>query len=266
MIVLIAGVSGGLGGVIGDTLTQEGMKVYGTMRKPEGHESEYSFDLLPMEITSEQSVQECVDEVVKREGRIDVVINCVNQLLMGTTEEQTVEEVAGLMDINVLGSLRLNKAVLPVMLKQGSGTIVTMSSGAGILAIPFASAYAASKFAVEAMCESLHYELMNENIDIVIMQPVAMRMDRPATGAHLDLFKNVTSESKTHQMIRRMDADTQGSKLPPEAVAKKIHDVITSRKKPLRVPMDKSKAFSFLKRIAPQFVLDRALSTVADKY
>jgi hypothetical protein len=89
------------------------------------------------------------------------------------------------------------------------------------------------------------------NIDVVIMQPVAMHMDRPATGSHLRTVKNVPANSRTHKMVERMAADTAASKLTPEMVSAKIYEVITSQKKPLRVPMDRAKVMSVVKRLLP---------------
>jgi short-subunit dehydrogenase len=157
MVVLITGASGGLGTVLGSLLSRKGLKVYGTMRNPEGRESDYPFTLLPMEVNSDESVQACVDEVVEREGRIDVLINCVNQMIIGSVEEQSVEEVQDLFNANIFGVMRVCKAVIPVMKKQRGGTIVNMSSLGGILAVPFMSAYTSSKFCLEDMSEALYY-------------------------------------------------------------------------------------------------------------
>jgi short-subunit dehydrogenase len=97
------------------------------------------------------------------------------------------------------------------------------------------------------------------NIDVVIMQPVAMHMDRPATGAHLETVKNVTSDSFSHRMVDRMAKDTVASKLTPEIVAEKIYSVITREKKPLRVPMDRARVVTLIKRLAPQSLIDRMI-------
>jgi len=255
MIVLITGASGGLGRVLGRTLVEKGMTVYGTMRQPEGVEE--TFPILPMEITDSESVARCVKEVLAREGRIDVLINCVNQMFIGSVEEQTVEEVQSLYDTNVFGVLRVCKEVLPSMRAQGTGTIVNMSSLGGLLAVPYMSAYTSAKFALEAMTEALYHEVKADGVDVVILQPVAMKMDRPATGAHLTTVKGVTPDSRSHAMVARMAKDTAASPLSPEAVAEKIYAVITSDRKPLRVPMDKAKAVTLLKRVAPQSLIDR---------
>jgi short-subunit dehydrogenase len=259
MVVLITGASGGFGSVLGKLLTDEGMTVYGTCRNPSGLKNQAPFPMLAMETTDTESVQNCVDEVIQRGGRIDVVVNCINEMIIGSVEEQTVEEVQSVYETNVFGALRVCKAVLPAMRRQGTGTIISMSSLGGILAVPYMSAYTSAKFALEAMTEALYHEVKGDGIDVVIMQPVAMHMDRPATGSHLRTVANATEDSPTNQMVIRMAKDTEASKLTPEAVAKKVFQIITSRKKPLRVPMDRAKVLSIVKRLAPQFVVDHLL-------
>ncbi len=86
-----------------------------------------------------------------------------------------------------------------------------------------------------------------------------MAMDRPATGAHLHTVKNVAEGSMSLRMLDRMERDTAASGLTPEAVAKRVHELIRSSKRPLRVPMDKAKALSIVKRLAPQSVIDRMI-------
>lgn len=262
MVVLITGASGGFGRVLGKILATEGMTVYGTSRNPTGNDT--SFPMLPMEVTDPASVEKCVSDVLEKEGRIDVVVNCVNEMFIGSVDEETVEEVRGLYDTNVFGALRVCKQVLPIMRRQGSGTIVNMSSLGGLIAVPYMSAYTSAKFALEAMSEALHHELRRENIDIVIMQPVAMHMDRPATGAHLKTVANAAPDSPTHRMVTRMAKDTAASKLTPEIVARRVHQVIVSSKKPLRVPMDRAKPLTIVKRLAPQFVIDRMIAGLVD--
>ena len=259
MIVLITGASGGLGPVLGKTLIGRGLTVYGTTRHPEGRENDSPIPLLKMEITNEASIRACIDEVVKREGRIDVVINCANEMFIGNTQEESVEEVRALYDVNVFGALRVARQVLPTMLDQGSGTIVNMSSLGGLLAVPYMGAYTSAKFALEAMTEALYHEVKPRGIDVVIMQPVAMRMDRPAVGSHLRIVAGATPDSFSHNVAAQMAADTEASKLTPEIVAAKIYEVITNKNKPLRVPMDRAKVITLIKRLVPQSVINRLI-------
>jgi short-subunit dehydrogenase len=259
MVVLITGASGGLGSVLATTLKDRGMTVYGTMRDPSHDAHDRDFTMLPMEIGDSDSVNRCIEQVLEREGRIDVVVGCVNRMLIGSLEETSAEEMKSLYDTNVFGALRVCKAVLPAMRAQGRGTIVSMSSLGGLLAVPYMSAYTSSKFALEAMSEALHHEVRRHGIDVVIMQPVAMAMDRPATGAHLELVAGAGPDSFSHKMLERMARDTAASKLTPQQVAEKIHEVITRRKKPLRVPLDRARLLSVVKRLAPQAVIDRLM-------
>jgi short-subunit dehydrogenase len=257
MIVLITGASGGFGSVLAATLAERGMKVYGTMRNPDATHGDRPFTALAMEVTDTESVENCVNEVLGREGRIDVLINCVNQMVIGSVEEQSVEEVRSLYDTNVFGVMRVCQRVLPAMRAQGGGTIVNMSSLGGLIAVPYMSAYTSAKFALEAFSEALYHEVKAEGIDVVIMQPVAMHMDRPATGGHLRLVDGVEGGSRSHAMLRRMTADTAASKLTPDKVADRVHQVICLDKKPLRVPMDKAKPLTLVKRLAPQSLIDK---------
>ena len=155
---------------------------------------------------------------------------------------------------------RVCQAILPIFRRQAAGTIVNMSSLGGLLAVPYMGAYTSAKFALEAMSEALYHELRATNIDVVIMQPVAMQMDRPATGSHLHLASGVKQGSRSHAMLAKMTADTAASKLTPEAVSAKILQVIQAKKKPLRMPMDKAKALGVVKRLAPQSVIDRLIA------
>ncbi len=260
MVVLITGASGGFGRVLGEFLTEQGMTVYGSARNPGGLTEAAPFAMLAMEVSDESSVQSCVAQVLEREGRIDVVVNCVNEMMIGLVEEQTADEVRSLYETNVFGALRVWQQVLPAMRAQGSGLIVSMSSLGGLLAVPTMSAYTSAKFALEAMSEALHHELRGTGIDVVIMQPVAMAMDRPAMGSHLHTVENVEPGSPSLRMVERMARDTAASRLTPEAVARRVHAVIQSPKRPLRVPMDRAKPLSILKRLAPQSVIDRLVA------
>ncbi len=246
--------------MLGRLLVEKGLTVYGTMRDPSRREGEGAFPMLAMDVLDDASVEKCVAEVLGREGRIDVVINCVNQMIIGSVEEQTVDEVRALYDTNVFGVLRVCQHVIPVMRQQGKGTIVNMSSLGGLLAVPYMSAYTSAKFALEAMTEAMYHEVAADGIDVVIMQPVAMAMERPATGAHLSTVEGVAADSPSHKMVERMARDTAASNLTPEAVAQKIHQVITADKKPLRVPMDRARVLALLKGVAPQSVIDRLIS------
>jgi short-subunit dehydrogenase len=258
-VVLVCGASGGLGHVVAETLQARGMTVFGTMRAPGNAPQNFTFPVIAMDVTDEASVARCFDDVIDQTGRVDVVVNCVNQMILGSVEETAVEEVAALYDTNVLGAARIARAALPHMRAQGNGAIINMSSLGGVLAVPFLSAYTSAKFALEAFSEALYHEVKGDNIDVVIMQPVAMRMDRPETGDHLRAARNISPDSFTHKMLAQMAKDTAASKLTPEMVAQKIAEVVESKDRKLRYPMDRAKMLGMVKRLAPQWVVDRLI-------
>lgn len=259
MIVLIAGASGGLGRILAETLIKDGMTVYGTARNPEAYQDSLPCPLIAMQITEDESVNSAVQKVVDLEGRIDVVINCVNQMFIGSTEEQSVDQVVSLYNTNVFGSLRLFKAAAPIMRTQGSGTFVSMSSLGGLLAVPYMGAYTSAKFALEAASEAFYHEVKDDGIDVVIMQPVAMRMEREENGDHLYVVDGASSNSTSRQLLKGMERDTAKSKLTPHDVAKKISQVIQSKKRPLRVKMDKAIPLGIVKRLAPQWLINKLI-------
>ncbi len=253
--VLICGASGGLGRVMGEMFVNRGLTVYGTMRAPENAIDNFPFPMVAMDATDEASVARCLAEVKEKAGQIDVIINCVNNMVLGTVEETTMEEFQHLFDVNVFGVVRVCRQAVPIMRAQGGGTLINMSSLGGLLAVPYLSAYTSAKFAIETFTEALYHEMKGEPIDVVIMQPVAMRMDRPETGNHLHAVRNAAPDSPTHRMIKRMAKDTAESKLTPEMVSQEIYKVIHSKKKKLRYPMDRAKALTLVKRLAPQSMI-----------
>lgn len=256
-VILITGATGGLGQTLGRYLKAKGGTVYGTSRRAMERSSEVPFPLLSMDALDQDSVDQCIAELVGREGRIDVIINCVNEMIIGAVEETDVEEAKSLYDTNVFGVMRICRSIAEVMKSQGQGTIINMSSLGGLLAVPLMSSYTSAKFALEAFSEAFYHEMSRHNISVVIMQPVAMYMDRPETGHHLSLSSGVGENSPSHRMLKQMASDTAESKLTPEMVAAKIYEVIRQPSKPLRVPMDRARGLSMLKRILPQAAINK---------
>lgn len=261
---LVCGASGGLGQVLARTLQDAGMTVRGTMRNPgrdpgrdAGKSTDPGIHMLPMDVLDDASVEACLAMAAREMGSLDVVINCVNEMMLGSVEETSAQELERVYAVNVQGYAAIARAAVPLMRQQGNGLLVSMSSLGGILAVPILGAYTSSKFALEALSEALYQELKGENIDVVIMQPVAMHMDRPDVGDHLKIAQAAGEESLTHAVARLMAKDTRESKLTPEIVSAEILKVIRSKKRKLRYPLDRAKVVSKIKRIAPQSMIDK---------
>src|SRR5258707_15044480 len=157
-VALVTGASSGFGQATAARLSAQGFQVFGTSRAPL-HKEASSVELLPLDVNSETSVQMCVQTILGRTGRIDLLVNNAGFARAGGLEENSLEEAHAQFDTNVFGVLRLLKAVLPVMRKQGGGQIITVSSLLGVVAMPYLGLYASSKFALEGMIEGLSHEL-----------------------------------------------------------------------------------------------------------
>jgi len=183
-VVLITGSSTGFGRLFADTLARKGHTVFATMRDPEGRNAKNASEIrvlaekdslpiyvLELDVTDGGSVEQAVDAVVAKAGRIDVAINNAGYYVSGLAEATTTEQAQRLMDTNFLGPVRVNRAVLPNMRRQRSGVLMHISSGAGRVVLPSGGFYCASKFALEALAESYHYELAAQGIESVIVEP-----------------------------------------------------------------------------------------------
>ena len=132
--------------------------------------------MLPLDVNDDTSVSNAIDTIVKENGRIDVLVNNAGYDVFGSLEELTIDEIKGQFETNLFGVIRATKAVIPTMRKQGSGTIVNISSlGGRIGLMPFLTAYHSSKFAVEGFTESLRQELAPFNIDVILIEPGVIR-------------------------------------------------------------------------------------------
>lgn len=175
--ILITGSSTGIGRACAEHLARQGHQVYGTVRKPP--EAPLSFPTVPMDVTNEESVGNGIAQVVRSAGRLDVLINNAGMGYLGSVEETSIEEARRQFDINVFGVLRVCRAALPVLRRQGSGLIVNVSSIGGVIGLPFEGLYSASKFALEGMSEALRLEVRPFGIHVALVEPGDIRSDFP---------------------------------------------------------------------------------------
>jgi short-subunit dehydrogenase len=168
-VILITGISTGFGKESAGLLAAAGHKVYGTVRK-DCQVSE-KVNLLKMDLMDPSSIENAVKAVIEKEGRIDVLINNAGMHTGGPIETSPVENIKLQMDTNLLGTVILTKAVLPLMRKQGGGTIINFSSVGGLIGVPLQGFYSAAKFAIEGFSEALRMEVKQFNIKVVLINP-----------------------------------------------------------------------------------------------
>ncbi|MCZ6690613.1 MAG: SDR family oxidoreductase [Planctomycetota bacterium] len=168
-VVLVTGASSGIGKACAEHLSQLGHRVYGTSRNREVRVSGY--EMLRMDVTQERSVSGGIDRILEIEGKLDALVNSSGISMAGAVEDTSIEEAKLQFETNFFGTVRVCKAALPTMRQRQAGTIVNISSVAGIIALPFQALYSASKFALEGFSEALRIEVAPFGIRVVLVQP-----------------------------------------------------------------------------------------------
>jgi NAD(P)-dependent dehydrogenase (short-subunit alcohol dehydrogenase family) len=182
--ILVTGSTSGFGRLTVETLARQGYTVFAGMRAVAGKnapaaealralaEREHlALQIVEIDITDDASVVQAIESIVGITGRLDVVVNNAGISYSGPLEAFTLEQVHQQFDTNVFSVLRVNRAALPHMRRQGSGLLLQIGSIAGRLALPFQGLYAATKFALEGLTESYRYELAPFGIDAAIIEP-----------------------------------------------------------------------------------------------
>ena len=225
MNILVTGSSGGFGELITKTLAKDGHNVFATMRGIGGknvaaagklaewaRSESLSVEVLELDVTSQDSVDTAITKVLSSADHLDVVVNNAGIASRGPIESFTVAELHHVFDVNTFGSLRVNKAVLPGMREQKSGLIIQVTSSLGRLVMPMGNAYGASKFAMEAFAESLHYQLKPFSVDVAILEPGAFPtsvMDNALVGTESRILAAYNAVSNTRPNMPENPSDPQ---------------------------------------------------------
>lgn len=236
MIVLITGCSSGIGLATAVLLARKGMKVYASMRNLESKSRLEAavgakLEMLQLDVTDDSSVKRAVDAIIKKEGRIDVLINNAGYGLRGPVETVRIDEAKALFDVNFFGLMRVTQAVLPCMRQQKSGRIINISSIAGVAAKPDSDLYNASKFAVEAISEAMAPALSKWNVQVCVVEPGPVATDFP--GRSLKRGSRSVEGNPYDKIISVMQAQLNkrfANAQKPEEVAQLIHHIITAEK------------------------------------
>lgn len=226
-VILITGASSGIGFDTAIRLAKQGHKVYGAARRMDKMLPLKEFGITPitMDVTDDASMVAGVNAVLEAEGRIDVLVNNAGYGYFGAIENVSMEEARRQVEVNVFGLARLTQLVIPHMREQGSGRIVNVASIAGRMALYFGGWYHVSKYSVEGFSDALRMELKPFGIDVVIIEPGAIRTDWGIIAAdHLA----ASSQGTVYETAANNEANAMkyaySSKLlsPPSVIAKAI--------------------------------------------
>lgn len=178
-VVLITGASSGIGRASAMLLAKDGFIVYGTARRLDklGDLKDAGVRVLKMDVTDDASMVKGVNEILESEKHIDILINNAGYGSFGALEDVPISEGRRQFEVNLFGMARLIQLVLPHMRKRGSGRIINISSMGGVFAQPHGAWYHATKYAVEGLSDSLRMELRQFGINVVVIQPGAIRTE-----------------------------------------------------------------------------------------
>ncbi|KKC48262.1 short-chain dehydrogenase [Paenibacillus sp. D9] len=243
-IALVTGASSGFGLLTSVELARRGFKVIATMRNPgksgtllaeaERAAVQDRLETIRLDVTEPAAIREAVADVMRRHGRIDVLVNNAGYAAGGFVEEVPMAAWREQMETNVFGLIAVTQAVLPHMRGQGCGHIVNISSVSGLIALPGYAPYSTSKFAVEGFSEALRLEMKPFGIDVSLVEPGAYRTEIWKKGFHA---VHVSDASPYRGMLDRILAysrKTSDNAPDPAAVARLVASIAGTAKPRMR--------------------------------
>ncbi|MEO6355185.1 MAG: SDR family oxidoreductase [Ferruginibacter sp.] len=238
--VIITGTSKGIGLETALVFARAGYQVFATMRNPENanaFKQQIKDEVLPitimaMDVDADESVKQCIDDILRGNGSIDVLVNNAGIERHGSIEELTMADFKDVMETNYFGVLRCTKALLPLMRNKRNGCIINVASIAGKIANTPLGAYAASKFALEAVSECLAQEVKPHNIRVAIVEPGII---------NTEMANNISvDEASIYPQSKRfagLFAASLKTPTQPSLVAEKILEIAESDSWQLRHPV-----------------------------
>ena len=232
-VVLITGCSTGIGRDLAQRLTEAGYRVAATARKADTLEDLPTALKISLDVTQPDAVNRAVTQTVETFGRIDVLVNNAGYAQFGAVEEIPVEKVEQMFDVNVFGTLRMIRAVVPHMRVQQSGRIINISSVTGKFCTPANGTYSASKFALEALSDALRLELALFGIHVVVIEPgmVKTHFHETLQDHARTILTNPESLYRTlYQVNDELWAIAAKQEAKPEVVSRVIQRAIETRR------------------------------------
>jgi NAD(P)-dependent dehydrogenase (short-subunit alcohol dehydrogenase family) len=224
-VILITGISSGFGKQTAELLAAQGHTVYGTVRREV--EINPAINGLKLDLTNPTSLKNAVNTILQKEGRIDVLVNNAGMHTGGPIETSPIENIKLQMDTNFLGMVNLTREVLPVMRKQGGGTIINFSSIGGLMGLPFQAFYSAGKFAIEGFSEALRMEVRQFNIKIVLINPGDFHTNNSSNRRNFLAPTDATDPyNEQYQKTMAIIEKDEANGWEPEVLARKLVSIV----------------------------------------
>jgi short-subunit dehydrogenase len=256
-VIIVTGVSSGIGRVAAEKFAQRGCQVFGTVRSITKAQPIPGVTFVEMDVRDDASVQRGIQSVIKQANRIDVLVNNAGMMMLGAVEETSVAEAASLFDTNVSGILRTIKAVLPTMREQNSGRIINISSVLGFLPAPYLGIYAASKHAVEGLSESLDHEVRQFGIRVALVEPAFTKTNLDANSPQAASF--IPAYDNERGNAAKAINKNVNSAPEPDGVADTIVEAALGQWRMRHQPKGQAALLSKLRRFLPVNLVDSSL-------
>ncbi|UOF16327.1 oxidoreductase [Lysobacter capsici] len=257
-IALVTGASSGIGKATAERLAAAGYTVYGTSRRG-AQAGQLPFSMLPLDVTRDESVDAVVKDLLRLEGRIDLLVNNAGfGVAPAGAEESSITQAQAIFDTNFMGIVRMTRAVVPHMRRQGGGRIINIGSVLGFLPMPYGALYAATKHAVAGYSESLDHELRTRGIRVSVIEPAYTKTQFDANFLEPDAKLEEYDQIRASLEVTLKNVMTAAD--PPEVVADAVLTAATAAHPKLRYTAGKlAGRLRMLRRFAPAAVLDSGI-------
>ena len=251
---IVTGASSGIGEATAARLAKAGYKVYGTSRRG-AQAGERSFAMLALDVTSDESVDAAVRKLIQIEGRIDLLINNAGfGVAPAGAEESSIEQAQSIFDTNFFGIVRMTRAVVPHMRRQGAGRIINIGSVLGFLPMPYMALYSATKHAVAGYTESLDHELRTQGIRVSVVEPAYINTPFDANlmkpDAPLAVYREI--RAGVERRVKEVLVGADG----PDVVAEIVLKAAMATHPKIRYAPGLASRMRLLRRFAPASLLD----------
>jgi NAD(P)-dependent dehydrogenase (short-subunit alcohol dehydrogenase family) len=256
-VVVVTGVSSGIGRVTAAKFAEQGCQVFGTVRNIAKATPLPGVQLVEMDVSDDASVQRGIQLVIDQAKRIDVLVNNAGVAMLGAAEETSIEEAKWMFETNVFGILRTSKAALPHMRAQRSGRIVNVSSVLGFLPAPYMGLYSAAKHAVEGMSETLDQEVRQFGIRVSLVEPGFTKSKLDANSPKAS--NKIPAYDVERNLVSSAVARNVGSAPEPDGVANTIVSAALGDWRMRHTPKGQASLLSKLRRFMPAGPVDQSL-------
>jgi NAD(P)-dependent dehydrogenase (short-subunit alcohol dehydrogenase family) len=252
---LVTGASSGIGQATAERLARAGYKVYGTSRRG-GQAGRQSFEMLPLDVTSDESVEAAVKQVIELEGRIDLLVNNAGfGVSPAGADESSIEQAQSIFDTNFFGTVRMTRAVLPYMRRQGGGRIINIGSVLGFLPMPYMALYVATKHALEGYSESLDHEFRTRGIRVSIIEPAYTKTQFEANSLEADSKLDEYREIRA-ALVQRIRELVEGGDDPGVVADTVLKAALAARPKLRYAAGGLASRLQLMRRFAPAGLMD----------